>query len=202
MPVAGADGLTVLDFGCGPAYDLVGLAPQSRPRRLIGIDVSQASLAEAKTDTCYTAPNLNCSTTTCCKRHFRSRMHSTIACTVPAHCTKCQRLTRVERITTGFRAGGGRAQFMVYHTDGLWLRRDALMELVSACGFEFEWFGVAVSAWEMSPLHKRYAAIMGPRVPQVSRELLADLTTDERRLPLTRENVHADINGALRRPFE
>src|ERR1700735_2639473 len=48
MPVSSADGLTVLDFGCGPGYDLVGFASQSRPQRLIGIDVSQSSLAEAK----------------------------------------------------------------------------------------------------------------------------------------------------------
>ena len=33
--------------------------------------------------------------------------------------------------------------------------QDALIKLVSACGFEFERFGVAVSAWEMSLLHKR-----------------------------------------------
>jgi SAM-dependent methyltransferase len=129
---------------------------------------------------------------------------------------------------------GGRAQFMVYHTDSLWLHlyvayerqlmrridrnldllqafqkstdgpdcpisrcytQDAFVKCVSACGFEFERFGVAVSAWEMSLLHKRYAAIMDPRLPQESREFLAELTFDERGLPLTRQNVHAGIDG-------
>jgi ubiquinone/menaquinone biosynthesis C-methylase UbiE len=47
MPVAGADGLRVLDFGCGPGHDLVGFGVISKPTRLIGVDVSLTSLAEA-----------------------------------------------------------------------------------------------------------------------------------------------------------
>lgn len=48
MPVAGFDGRTVLDFGCGPGHDLVGFAHHSKPARLIGADVSSSSLAEAR----------------------------------------------------------------------------------------------------------------------------------------------------------
>jgi SAM-dependent methyltransferase len=48
MPVSGADNLHVLDFGCGPGYDLVGFATQSLPARLVGVDVSTSSLAEAR----------------------------------------------------------------------------------------------------------------------------------------------------------
>ena len=48
LPVAGKDGLAVLDYGCGPGHDLVGFAHYSRPRRLVGVDVSCASLAEAR----------------------------------------------------------------------------------------------------------------------------------------------------------
>jgi ubiquinone/menaquinone biosynthesis C-methylase UbiE len=48
MPVSGFDGLTILDFGCGPGHDLVGFSLQSKPNRLIGVDVSTTSLAEAK----------------------------------------------------------------------------------------------------------------------------------------------------------
>lgn len=44
MPVSGADGLAVLDFGCGPGNDLVGFREFSRPARLIGMDVSQTAL--------------------------------------------------------------------------------------------------------------------------------------------------------------
>jgi SAM-dependent methyltransferase len=47
MPVEGQDGKTILDYGCGPGHDLVGFGVLSRPQRLIGIDVSPTSLAEA-----------------------------------------------------------------------------------------------------------------------------------------------------------
>ena len=48
MPVSGQDGRVVLDFGCGPGHDLVGFATASKPKRLIGVDVSPSSLAEAR----------------------------------------------------------------------------------------------------------------------------------------------------------
>ena len=48
MPVGGQDGKVVLDFGCGPGHDLVGFATASRPARLIAVDVSSSSLAEAR----------------------------------------------------------------------------------------------------------------------------------------------------------
>jgi ubiquinone/menaquinone biosynthesis C-methylase UbiE len=48
MPVSGKDDSAILDFGCGPGHDLVGFAHYSRPKRLVGIDVSETSLAEAQ----------------------------------------------------------------------------------------------------------------------------------------------------------
>jgi SAM-dependent methyltransferase len=48
LPVAGKDGMAVLDYGCGPGHDLVGFAHYSRPRRLAGVDVSASALAEAR----------------------------------------------------------------------------------------------------------------------------------------------------------
>lgn len=48
MPVKGQDGKVVLDYGCGPGHDLVGFVEYSRPSRLIGMDVSAASLREAE----------------------------------------------------------------------------------------------------------------------------------------------------------
>jgi SAM-dependent methyltransferase len=48
MPVSGFDDKVVLDYGCGPGHDLVGFATQSRPRQLIGMDVSATSLAESE----------------------------------------------------------------------------------------------------------------------------------------------------------
>jgi SAM-dependent methyltransferase len=47
MPVKGQDGKVILDYGCGPGHDLVGFAEYSKPSRLIGMDVSAASLREA-----------------------------------------------------------------------------------------------------------------------------------------------------------
>lgn len=47
LPTAGHDGEVVLDYGCGPGNDLVGFVEHSRPARVIGMDVSPASLAEA-----------------------------------------------------------------------------------------------------------------------------------------------------------
>ena len=48
MPVAGHDGKAILDYGCGPGHDVVGFANFSKPARLIGMDVSTTSLAEAR----------------------------------------------------------------------------------------------------------------------------------------------------------
>ena len=48
MSVHGQDGGVVLDYGCGPGHDLVGFVEYSKPSRLIGIDVSPASLSEAR----------------------------------------------------------------------------------------------------------------------------------------------------------
>ena len=237
MPVAGADRLTVLDFGCGPGYDLVGFASQSRPQRLIGIDVSQSSLAEAKSRLALhdaepelyhhdvlQAP-LPLPDASVDLVHSSGVLHH-----MPTMEPALKELRRVLK-------PGGHAQLMVYHTDSLWLhlyvayerqlmRRidrnldlleafqkstdgpdcpisrcytlDAFVKLVSTYGFEFERFGVAVSAWEMSLLHKRYAAIMDPRLSRESREFLAGLTFDERGLPLVRQNVHAGIDGCYR----
>jgi ubiquinone/menaquinone biosynthesis C-methylase UbiE len=48
MPVKGQDGKVILDYGCGPGHDLVGFVEYSKPARLIGMDVSDASLREAE----------------------------------------------------------------------------------------------------------------------------------------------------------
>jgi SAM-dependent methyltransferase len=48
MPVSGQDGKVVLDFGCGPGHDVIGFGVYSKPRKLIAVDVSPTSLAEAR----------------------------------------------------------------------------------------------------------------------------------------------------------
>lgn len=42
------DGETILDYGCGPGNDLVGFVVYARPKRVIGIDVSQKALRLAE----------------------------------------------------------------------------------------------------------------------------------------------------------
>ena len=48
LPIAGHDGKVVLDYGCGPGNDLVGIGLASKPARLIGIDVSSRSIEESR----------------------------------------------------------------------------------------------------------------------------------------------------------
>jgi hypothetical protein len=48
MPVCGADGLVVADYGCGPGHDLVGFSEFSKPARLIGLDVSRTALSASE----------------------------------------------------------------------------------------------------------------------------------------------------------
>lgn len=48
MPVSGADGKVVLDYGCGPGNDTIGFAHFSKPLHLIAADVSPTALALAQ----------------------------------------------------------------------------------------------------------------------------------------------------------
>lgn len=48
MPVAGHDDKIILDFGCGPGHDLVGFGVYSKPKKLIGMDISCSSLAQSE----------------------------------------------------------------------------------------------------------------------------------------------------------
>ncbi len=47
MPVKGLDGLDVLDYGCGPGNDIIGIMKFSESRTLVGAVVSRPSLDEA-----------------------------------------------------------------------------------------------------------------------------------------------------------
>lgn len=237
MPVAGADGLTVLDFGCGPGYDLVGFATESRPARLIGVDVSSSSLAEAKARLALhgAGPELHHHDVTKAPLPIAAATVDLVHSSGVLHHMPSMEpaLVELRRVLKP----GGRAQFMVYHADSIWLHlyvayerqilqgldagldlpaafqkstdgpdcpisrcytQQSFTDLVTRNGFAFEGFGVAISAWEMSLLHKRFAAIMDPALPEVSRDFLARLTFDERGLPLARPGVPAGIDGCYR----
>lgn len=237
MPVSGADGLAVLDFGCGPGYDLVGFGTQSQPKRLVGIDVSRSSLAEARDrlklhgidpelyhHDVIAAP-LPIEDSSIDIVHSSGVLHH-----MPTMETALKELRRVLK-------PGGIAQFMVYHADSLWVHlyvayerqilqgfdagldmaaafqastdgpdcpisrcytQQQFIDIVGEYGFAYESFGAAVSAWEMSLLQKRYAAIMDQRLPGPSRDFLSALTFDAQGLPLARAGVHAGIDGCFR----
>ena len=237
MPVSGVDGLAVLDFGCGPGYDLVGFATHSKPSRLVGIDVSESSLAEASDRLALHSSDVEL------LRHDVSdgslplddaSMDLVHSSGVLHHVPDIDRaLAELRRVLKH----GGTAQFMVYHADSLWVHlyvayerqivqgidttltlaeafqrstdgpgcpisrcytHAQFVELAARHGFALETFGVAVSAWEMSLLHKRFAAIMDQRLFPESRSFLAALTFDDKQLPLVRPGVHAGIDGCYR----
>lgn len=48
LPVAGKNGYSILDYGCGPGHDLVGFCHYSRPSRVVAADVSSSSIEEAR----------------------------------------------------------------------------------------------------------------------------------------------------------
>lgn len=48
MPTTGHDGKVILDYGCGPGNDLVNLVEFSKPKRLVGMDISPVALALAR----------------------------------------------------------------------------------------------------------------------------------------------------------
>lgn len=237
MPVSGLDNLSVLDFGCGPGYDLVGFSTQSKPNRLIGIDVSKSSLAEARARLALhgAEPELYHHDVTKAPLPIADSSIDVVHSSGVLHHMESMEpaLIELRRVLKK----GGTAQFMVYHRDSLWVHLyvaferqilqgiDPNLDLgaafqkstdgpdcpISRCfserqfidyasryGFEIESFGVAVSAWEMSLLDKRFSAIMDARLPRESREFLAGLTFDQQNLPLSRPGVHAGIDGCFK----
>jgi ubiquinone/menaquinone biosynthesis C-methylase UbiE len=123
MPVAGADGLRVLDLGCGPGNDLVGFATSCRPARLVGADVSSVSLAEARARLALHGPSGAAVELVQLEEGgalpFEDGSFDLVHCSgvlhhVPDPLVPLRELRRVL-------AKGGRAQVMVYNRDSVWL---------------------------------------------------------------------------------
>lgn len=53
MPVTGHAGEVILDYGCGPGNDLVGFVEYSRPRSVMGVDISETAIDLARKRLCY-----------------------------------------------------------------------------------------------------------------------------------------------------
>ena len=121
MPVAGADGKVILDYGCGPGNDLVGFCHYSRPAAVHAVDVSPTALALAQRrmvlhgfevdfrqiqETPVTLPFAD---ETIDLVHSAGVLHHT-----PDPAAILRELRRVLK-------PGGRAQIMVYNRNSVWM---------------------------------------------------------------------------------
>jgi ubiquinone/menaquinone biosynthesis C-methylase UbiE len=121
MPTSGADGLRVLDYGCGPGNDLVGFGHYSKPNALHAADVSPRSLTLARARATLhgfsvsfhkvdeTTSKVNLPDSSIDLVHCAGVLHH-----LPDPSVALREWRRLLR-------PGGRAQVMVYHKDSLWL---------------------------------------------------------------------------------
>jgi SAM-dependent methyltransferase len=121
LPVKNADGLCVLDFGCGPGHDLAGFGVYSKPRRLIGMDLSVPSLDEARQRLALhgveadlvkldaTQPELPLEARSVDLVHSSGVLHHT-----PDIAAVLREFRRILK-------PGGRAQIMIYNEHSIWL---------------------------------------------------------------------------------
>jgi ubiquinone/menaquinone biosynthesis C-methylase UbiE len=121
MPVTGQDGKVILDYGCGPGHDLVGFVEYSKPLRLIGMDVSAASLSEAGNRlTLHGAqPELVCINENTARLPLADASIDYIHCSgvlhhVPDPVAVLREFRRVLR-------PGGQSRIMVYNYESVWL---------------------------------------------------------------------------------
>lgn len=120
LPTAGFDGLRVLDYGCGPGNDLVGFVEHSRPARLVGMDISAASLGESAARLGLHGPH----GVELIRADETSRIPLEDASIDYIHCSGVLHHTTDENaVLAEFRrilAPGGKAGVMVYHRDSIW----------------------------------------------------------------------------------
>lgn len=121
MPVTGADGLDVMDYGCGPGHDLAGFSEFSKPASLKGMDVSSSSLAESKHRL-----ELHNSTVEFIKiEESAERLPLPDACLDLVHSSgvihHAPDIGRILREFVRVLRPGGEARIMVYHYDSIWM---------------------------------------------------------------------------------
>ncbi len=121
MPVLGYSGASILDYGCGPGHDMVGFSHFSRPTRLVGLDVSSSSLAEAAerlrlhngfVEFVLQPPNAS-------KIPFDNNSFDVVHSSGVLH----HILDPLPIISELYRVcrPGGQAQIMIYNTDSIWM---------------------------------------------------------------------------------
>ncbi len=121
MPVSGANGLDVVDYGCGPGNDLVGFTEFSSPAKLIGVDVSKTALAISKKRLALHGKSVTLLHIEEDENHIPLESESVDlvhSSGVLHHAKNLEAsLTEIRRILKP----GGRLQVMVYNYDSLWL---------------------------------------------------------------------------------
>lgn len=121
MPVNGADGLVVVDYGCGPGNDLVGFSEFSKTSKLIGIDVSPTALTASQRRLV-----LHGKTADLIRIHENENQIPLESCSVDLvhtsgvlhHAANLE--SAIEEIHRILKPGG-KLQVMVYNYDSLWL---------------------------------------------------------------------------------
>lgn len=223
MPVVGFDGKNVLDFGCGPGNDLVGLGTYSKCARLVGADISSSSVEEArarlslhgiladvvllKEDSAEALP-------------FEDQSFDHIHCSGVLHHTSepIQILQQLKRLLKP----NGTMNVMVYNFESIWVhlyvaymrtlveglyegeplteqfrhstdgescpisncyRPDEWISICKSAGLNAKFTGAAISAFELSILDKRFAAIMDRRLPTESRKFLTSFEFNNKGIP-------------------
>jgi ubiquinone/menaquinone biosynthesis C-methylase UbiE len=121
MPVDRAAGLIVVDYGCGQGNDIVGFGTQSRPARLIGMDVSPTALAKAQARA--KLHGIDAEFVRVSESHARLPLPDASVDLVHSsgvihHATRPLEILReLRRVTKPM----GRAQIMVYNRDSIWM---------------------------------------------------------------------------------
>jgi ubiquinone/menaquinone biosynthesis C-methylase UbiE len=176
MPTSGAQGLVVLDYGCGPGNDLVGFWEQSRPKRLIGMEVSPTALELSRKRLALHHANVELMEVA----EGDVPIPLEDACVDLVHCSGVLHHTpNPDYILREFHRvlrPGGRAQVMVYNYDSLWLHLyadylfraahnlDASVSALDAFRASTDGLGVPISVCYKPAQFARLAETAGFRV--------------------------------------
>jgi ubiquinone/menaquinone biosynthesis C-methylase UbiE len=129
MSTSGADGLSVLDYGCGPGNDVIGFGHYSKPAALHAADVSTRSIeiARARADLHGIPVTFHRIDERTSKVALPDQSIDLIHCAGVLHHLPDPALALQE--WRRLLKSGGRAQVMVYHRDSLWLHLHIAYDL-------------------------------------------------------------------------
>lgn len=129
MPVNGADGLVVLDYGCGPGNDVIGFGLHSKPQKQFAFDISPTGIELAKKRAQLHGLDIHFDvlSETSAKLPLDDDSVDLIHCAGVLHHTHdpaaiLQEFRRVLKPS-------GHAQIMVYNRDSLWMHLHVAYEM-------------------------------------------------------------------------